>query len=261
VEGIDDPPAIRRTLEDKGCATEKEEMNLPPSHNNLSLRRKLYNLLAALPVIAWYLFGLIQILPPTTDQILLAKLFIQTDPSLLPPFLVLGILSKICTIIFFAVLVVMFAVRHEPLDYPIGFYPRFSAGAGAFLGIGILLLAPQELSFGLYLLSMLLVICGTLFAVWTTLTLARSISIVPQARKLVTSGPYAFIRHPLYLGEFFVLFGIALQHSVPWGMLLLVVQTMFQFQRMKNEECVLARAFPNYEEYRARTARLLPGVY
>jgi protein-S-isoprenylcysteine O-methyltransferase Ste14 len=163
--------------------------------------------------------------------------------------------------VFFAILIVVFAVRRVPLDYPIGFCPRFSAGAGAFLGIGILLLAPQELSFGLYLLSMLLVICGTLFAVWTTLTLARSISIVPQARKLVTSGPYAFIRHPLYLGEFFVLFGIALQHSVPWGMLLLVVQTMFQFQRMKNEECVLARAFPNYEEYRARTARLLPGVY
>jgi protein-S-isoprenylcysteine O-methyltransferase Ste14 len=30
---------------------------------------------------------------------------------------------------------------------------------------------------------------------------------------------------------------------------------------MKNEERVLARAFPNYEDYTARTARLLPGVY
>jgi protein-S-isoprenylcysteine O-methyltransferase Ste14 len=236
-------------------------MNQPLPHNILPSRRKLYDLLAAAPLIAWYLFSLIQMLPSMTDQISMAKLFVRTDPSVLPPFLVLGILSKICTMVFFAILVVMFAVRRVPLDYPIGFCPRFSAGAGAFLGIGILLLAPQELSFGLYLLSMLLVIGGTLFAVWTTLTLARSISVVPQARKLVTSGPYAFIRHPLYLGEFFVLFGIALQHSVPWGMLLLMVQTMFQFQRMKNEECVLARAFPNYEEYRARTARLLPGVY
>ena len=236
-------------------------MNQPPSQSILPSRRKLYDFLAAAPVIAWYLFSLIQILPWTTQQISLAKLFIQTDPSLLPPFLVLGILSKICTMGFFAVLVVMFAVRRVPLDYPMGFCPRFSAGAGAFLGIGIILLAPQELSSGLYLISMLSIISGTMFAIWTTLTLARSISIMPQARNLVTSGPYVFVRHPLYLGEFVVLFGLALQHSMPWGMLLLGVQSIFQFARMKNEEYVLARAFPNYEDYRARTARLLPGIY
>lgn len=78
---------------------------------------------------------------------------------------------------------------------------------------------------------------------------------------MVTSGPYAFVRHPLYLGEFVVLFGIALQQLMPWALLLLGVQCMFQFERMKNEERVLARAFPNYEDYIARTARLLPGVY
>jgi protein-S-isoprenylcysteine O-methyltransferase Ste14 len=236
-------------------------MKQPPRHNVLPSRRKLYDLLAALPLIAWYLLSLVHILPPMTEQILLAKLFLQTDPSVLPPFLVLGILSKTCTIVFFAVLVVMFAVRHEPLAYPIGFYPRFSASAGAFLGIGIVLLAPQELSSRLYLISLLSTIGGTVFAVWASLTLARSISIVPQARRLVTSGPYAFVRHPLYLGEFVALFGITLQHASPWGMLILAVQCMFQFERMKNEECVLARAFPNYEDYRARTARLLPGIY
>ena len=236
-------------------------MNQPVPHIILPLRRKLYDLLAAAPLIAWYLFSLIQMLPSMTQEISLAKLFVQTDPSVLPPFLVLGILSKICTMVFFAILVVMFAVRRVPLDYPIAFYPRFAAGAGTFLGIGIMLLAPEELSSGLYLISLLSIIGGTVFAVWATLTLARSISIMPQARRLITSGPYAFVRHPLYLGEFVVLFGIALQHSMPWGMLLLGVQCMFQFERMKNEECVLARAFPNYDEYRARTARLLPGVY
>jgi protein-S-isoprenylcysteine O-methyltransferase Ste14 len=77
----------------------------------------------------------------------------------------------------------------------------------------------------------------------------------------VVSGPYAFVRHPLYLGEFIVIFGTALQHSMPWSLLLLGVQYMFQFERMRNEERVLARAFPNYTDYMARTARLLPGVY
>jgi protein-S-isoprenylcysteine O-methyltransferase Ste14 len=236
-------------------------MNQLVPHNIRPLRRKLYDLFAAAPLIAWYLFSLIQMLPSMAQQISLAKLFIQTDPSVLPPFLVLGIVSKMCTIVFFALLVVMFAVRRVPLHYPITFYARFVAGAGTFLGVGIVMLAPEELSFGLYLISLLSVIGGTVFAVWATLTLARSISIMPEARRLVTSGPYAFVRHPLYLGEFVVLFGIALQHLMPWALLLLGVQCMFQFERMKNEERVLAGAFPNYEGYIARTARLLPGVY
>ena len=180
---------------------------------------------------------------------------------MLPPVLLLGITSKICTIVFLALLVVMFAVRRVPLHYPITFYPRFAAGAGTFLGIGIVMLAPEELSSGLYLGSLLSIIGGTVFSVWATLTLARSISIMPQARKLVTAGPYAFVRHPLYLGEFVVLFGLALQHSMPWALLLLGIQSVFQFERMKYEERVLAQAFPNYADYTARTARLLPGVY
>ena len=222
---------------------------------------KLYDLFAAAPLIAWYLFGLTQMLPPIAQQISLAKLFIQTDPSVLPPTLLLGIVSKICTVVFLALLVVMFAVRRVPLHYPIGLYPRFAAGAGTFLGVGIVMLAPEELPSGLYLVSLLSIIGGTVFAVWATLTLARSISIMPQARKLVTSGPYAFVRHPLYLGEFVVLFGLALQHLMPWALLLLGIQCLFQFERLKIEERVLARAFPCYEDYMARTARLLPGVY
>jgi protein-S-isoprenylcysteine O-methyltransferase Ste14 len=236
-------------------------MNQLVPNNVRPLRRKLYDLFAAAPLIAWYLFSLTQMLPSMAQQISLVKLFIQTDPSVLPPSLVLGIVSKMCTMVFFALLVVMFAARRIPLHYPIALFPRFAAAAGTFLGIGIVLLAPEELSSGLYLISLLLIIGGTVVAAWATLTLARSISIMPEARRLVTSGPYAFVRHPLYLGEFVALFGIALQHLMPWALLLLGVQCMFQLERMKNEERVLDRAFPHYKNYMARTARLLPGVY
>jgi protein-S-isoprenylcysteine O-methyltransferase Ste14 len=236
-------------------------MNQLVPNNIQPLRRKLYDLFAAAPLIAMYLFSLTQMLSPLALQIELAKLFIQTDPSVLPPDLVLDIVSKMCTMVFFALLVVMFAVRRVPLHYPIAFYPRFVAGAGTFLGLGILMLEPQQISEWLYLISIFSIIGGTVFAIWATLTLARSISIMPEARGLVVSGPYAFVRHPLYLGEFVVLFGIALQHLMPWSLLLLGVQCIFQFERMKNEERVLARAFPNYADYMARTARLLPGVY
>jgi protein-S-isoprenylcysteine O-methyltransferase Ste14 len=230
-------------------------------HDIKLLRRRLYNLVAAIPLIAWYLFGLIQMLPSMTQQISLAKLIVQTDPSVLPPALLLGILSKVCTAVFLALMVVMFAIRRVPLQYPIAFYPRFVAAAGTFLGIGIVMLPSEELSSGLYLISLLFIFGGTAFAVWATLALARSVSIMPEARKLVVSGPYVLVRHPLYIGEFVVLLGIALQHSMPWALLLLGFQCMFQFERMKNEERVLAQAFPNYADYVSRTARLLPGVY
>ena len=90
-------------------------MNQLIPHNTGPLRRKLCDLFAAAPLIAWYLFGLTQMLPSMTQQISLAKLIIQTDPTVLPPVLLLGIVSKICTAVFLALLVVMFAVRRVPL--------------------------------------------------------------------------------------------------------------------------------------------------
>jgi protein-S-isoprenylcysteine O-methyltransferase Ste14 len=222
---------------------------------------ELYNLFMAAPVIAWYVFGLTQILPSVTQQIALAKLFVQTDYSVLPASLVLGILTKVCAIIFFALLIVMFAVRRVPMRVPLGFYPRFVAAAGTFLGVAIVTLPPQELSTELYLASLLLVIGGTAFAIYALLSLARSISIIPEARKLITSGPYAFVRHPLYLGEMVALLGISLQYIWPWSLLLLAAQWVFQFERLRSEERILAQAFPNYADYKACTARLLPGLY
>jgi protein-S-isoprenylcysteine O-methyltransferase Ste14 len=69
------------------------------------------------------------------------------------------------------------------------------------------------------------------------------------------------IRHPLYLGEAVALAGVTLQFLSPWALALLALQCIFQLERMKNEELVLSRAFPDYQDYAARTARLLPGLY
>jgi protein-S-isoprenylcysteine O-methyltransferase Ste14 len=224
-------------------------------------RSKLYDLFAAAPLIAWYVFCAAQMGPTVAQQIALVKLFVQTDVSVLPAVLVLSTISRLATLIFLVVLVVMFAVRHVPQRTAPGHYPRFAAVAGTFLGVGILLLPLQELSSELYLASLLLIISGTVFAICAALVLGRSISILPEARRLVTWGPYAFVRHPLYLGEIIAVIGVALQYLSPWALLLLGLQCAFQLQRMKNEERVLFQVFPEYGGYMARTARLVPGVY
>jgi protein-S-isoprenylcysteine O-methyltransferase Ste14 len=107
----------------------------------------------------------------------------------------------------------------------------------------------------------LLMVGGTAFAIWAALGLGRSISILPQARQLVTQGPYSIIRHPLYLGEMVATTGIALQYMAPWALLLLGLECMFQLLRIKNAERAMLEAFPEYAHHTARTARLVPGVY
>ena len=224
-------------------------------------RTKLYDLFAAAPLIAWYGYCAAQMLPQLAQQIALLKLFVRTDPSMLPATLVFRTVSEVSTLAFLVLLVVMFTVRHIPQRATLGFRPRFAAVVGTFLSLGFLLLPQQELSYALYLVSLLLVIGGTVFAICALLVLGRSISLLPEARRLVTRGPYALVRHPLYLGEMVAIAGVALQHLSAWALLLLGLVWAFQFQRMKYEELVLFQSFPEYGDYMTRTARLVPGVY
>src|SRR5690348_4023424 len=103
-------------------------------------RTKLYDLFAATPVIAWFAYCATQALPPVAQQIALVRLIVQTDPSVLPASLVLSSVSHITTLLFFSVLIVMFAVRQVPQRTALGFYPRCAAMSGTFLGVGIVLL-------------------------------------------------------------------------------------------------------------------------
>ena len=89
--------------------------------------------------------------------------------------------------------------------------------------------------------------------------LGRAFSIMPEARRLVTHGPYRLIRHPLYLCEEIAVIGIFIQVVSPLAAALLILHAGFQFQRMLNEEKVLSATFPDYEDYARQTPRLIPA--
>jgi protein-S-isoprenylcysteine O-methyltransferase Ste14 len=218
-------------------------------------RSKLYDLLAAMPLVAWYGFLVTLQLPALAHQIA------SLDPATADAQVLAGLASKLATQVFFVALALLLALRRKPLAKACGFYPRFAAVAGTFLSVAIVQLPARELSVPLHVASTLLILCGTVFALYAALELGRSLSMMAEARRLVTNGPYGLIRHPLYLGEAVALAGVTLQYLSPEALVLLVLQCAFQLERMKNEEIVLSRAFPDYQNYAARTARLLPGLY
>ena len=171
-------------------------------------RTKFYDLFAAAPLIAWYAFCAAHVLPSVSQQIALVKLFVQTDPSALPDGTPTSYFRACHYADFLCDLGCDVCHRHVPQRTAPRFYARCAAVAGTFLSVGIVLLPPQELSSALYLISLILIITGTIFAICASLVLGRSISILPQARRLVTWGPYALVRHPLYLGEIVAVVGV-----------------------------------------------------
>jgi protein-S-isoprenylcysteine O-methyltransferase Ste14 len=79
-----------------------------------------------------------------------------------------------------------------------------------------------------------------------------------EARRMVTNGPYALVRHPLYVCEEIALIGILIQVISPAALIIAITHGLLQFRRILNEEKLLRATFPEYEGYAARTPRLIP---
>src|SRR5664280_3654016 len=141
-------------------------------------RTGLYNLLSATPLIAWYGFAAILQRPSLAHQI--ASLDLATaDARILA-----GLASKLATQVFFITLALLLVLRRKPLGKASGFYPRFAAIAGMWLGAAIVLLPVRELSVPLNVASTLLILCGVVFALYAVLWLGRSFSVMPEARRV-----------------------------------------------------------------------------
>ncbi len=106
-----------------------------------------------------------------------------------------------------------------------------------------------------------LLVAGLAFSVWSLRHLDRCLSVVPQARQVVDTGPYAKVRHPLYSGEIVAMLGLALTLGGLLPLLLWLALAGLQAYRAVQEEALLAAVLPGYSDYAARTARILPWVF
>lgn len=108
----------------------------------------------------------------------------------------------------------------------------------------------------------LLTVLGVAFAIWGRYDLGRDWGIHPKEdHKLVTSGAYAYVRHPIYAGAMLALFGSALTGSIV-ALVLFIISILFCLRRIKNEERTMLDLFPEqYQNYQTRTKRVIPFVW
>lgn len=120
-------------------------------------------------------------------------------------------------------------------------------------------LAVHSLALGA--LGAVLVGCGIAIAVWARIHLGRNWGM-PTTEKaepeLVTSGPYRFIRHPIYSGLALGLLGTVLATNLI-GLIMVAILGAYFYYSASVEENNLIRTFPrDYPAYRARTKMLIP---
>jgi protein-S-isoprenylcysteine O-methyltransferase Ste14 len=124
---------------------------------------------------------------------------------------------------------------------------RFVPGSLVYPAVGTLLLA-----------------LGLGFAVWARRHLGRNWSaqvVVKEDHALVRSGPYRYVRHPIYTGILLAFLGMALTIG-EWRALVGLAFVLLSFMvKSREEEGRMRETFPEYQEYQRRTAALVPYVY
>jgi protein-S-isoprenylcysteine O-methyltransferase Ste14 len=105
---------------------------------------------------------------------------------------------------------------------------------------------------------------GIAFAIYARSHLGRNWGM-PMARKespeLITSGPYAAVRHPIYTGIFIAMLGSAIGTSPFWLIPLVLFGIYFVYSARKEEKLMMAQFPQQYPQYMSRTKMFVPLVW
>lgn len=122
---------------------------------------------------------------------------------------------------------------------------------------------PGPLALALATSAVVLALASAMFAIWAQRTLGREWSFsarLVEGHRLVTRGPYALVRHPIYSAMCGLWLATALAVARPWGIALglvpMIVGTMI---RVKSEDALLRGAFgPQFDGWARRVPAVLP---
>lgn len=143
---------------------------------------------------------------------------------------------------------------------------------GASLGfIGLLVVPALDFRFnwsavplGVIILGNVLFVIGFGFIgrVYRENTYTAATIEVAEGQRVITTGPYAVVRHPMYASATLYVIGTPLALGSYWGLLAVAFMVPFLLWRLVDEERVLVRELPGYVEYRERVRyRLVPYIW
>ncbi|HEY7030366.1 MAG TPA: isoprenylcysteine carboxylmethyltransferase family protein [Thermomicrobiales bacterium] len=149
-------------------------------------------------------------------------------------------------------------LRKAPIAERPGWRPRAIATIGNFAIMPLAVLPLTWQPDWLLTLTTIGMVAAYCWVVWALVTLWRGFSVFPEARLLVTHGPYGIVRHPLYAAYALVYALVALPRFGLPALLIGTIGVAAEVMRAVNEEQVLQSVFPEYREYAARVPAFLP---
>jgi protein-S-isoprenylcysteine O-methyltransferase Ste14 len=103
---------------------------------------------------------------------------------------------------------------------------------------------------------------GLIVRVYRENTFSSATSEVAEHQAVISTGPYAIVRHPMYASALLYLVGTPLALGSYWGLVALAAMTPFLIWRLVDEERLLAKDLAGYTEYQIRVRhRLVPFVW
>ena len=113
-----------------------------------------------------------------------------------------------------------------------------------------------------YWIGLALLVAGLAFACWARVHLGRNWSgsvTVKEGHELIRSGPYAYVRHPIYTGLITAVLGTAIVSGTVRAALGLVIITVSLLRKLRTEEGFMRETFPGeYQRYSADVPALIP---
>jgi protein-S-isoprenylcysteine O-methyltransferase Ste14 len=219
-------------------------------------RKRLFDVLATAPLLLLYALAVFGVAP---------QIWAELDRGVFAPrgtmLWAINLALQLATILFYGLMVGIFFTRRLPIMRSENNLERAVAIAAASMNFLIALLPHARMDAFWSFESIIVLLIGTAGIVYVLSYLRGGFSVFPQARRFVSTGPYRFIRHPLYLAEGISMLGVIPQFEQPWALLVAASAFALQFPRMGFEEEILAKAYPEYRDYMKRTAKLIPGVY
>ena len=158
------------------------------------------------------------------------------------------------------IVVVLILLRRRASDVSLN--PMdWALAVGATAGPLLIRPAPQVAPLVPPMIPVILMIGGLVFQIWAKMTLRRSFGLAPANRGLIVSGPYRFLRHPIYAAYLMSQVGFLLLNPTAWNLALLAVSWALQVLRITAEERLLARD-PAFAAFRKSVRfRVLPGLW